>query len=187
MSPATEDHKNWPAHLVAVAKNWFSRHFWITTVCILMSTFAGALWTASLAVGDRWTNTINRLDGEITALLVQRSEFSETYDLIHQKFGRDQNLPEIDEVHRMIESVRKTRTVLAALEAPTNKIVRTREEYQAALSELMGALNRYRKTPDTYLNIFNAFQDEANEAGALRDAVEIYTAGGIRSLWGTIF
>lgn len=173
--------------LFSRAKSFVAKHFYVTTIVILLSAFSGATYTISLAVEAQWENSINRLDSSFEQVIENRNKFSSTFTLTHQSFARTEILPQRQLFLAMADDVRSTSLALADMQAPTWRIDRNRRAYRSALQQLLGAINQYDETAYDYAVLFNAFQTEANIAGDLRDAVEVYTAGGLRSLWGTLF
>jgi len=153
----------------------------------LIGAIAGLIYAVGSVVGPQWTQTIERLNSQYVAVADNRASFSESFVQVHQNFAVSEVLPAKADVSQMSDDVRGTLDALSRLEAPTWRIDRNRRSYRQSIDSLLGAINVYDGSPEQYLILLNAFQTEANRGGDLLDAVEVYTAGGLRSLWGTVF
>lgn len=168
---------------VELAKSALAKYAFVA----LISAFSGLIYAVGSVVGPQWTQTIERLNSQYVVVADSRSDFSETFVQIHQEFAVSKDLPTEADITLMSDDVRGTLDALSRLEAPTWRIDRNRRSYRQSIDNLLGAINVYDGSPDQYQTLLNAFQTEANRGGDLLDAVEVYTAGGFRSLWGTVF
>jgi hypothetical protein len=175
-------HGSGPAAL-GLLKSFLAR----CSIVFLVGSFAGLIYALGSVVGPQWTQTIERVNSQYVVVAESRADFSEAFVQVHQGFAISTVLPTSIEISRMSDDVRGTLDALSRIEAPTLRIDRNRGAYRRSIDSLLGAINVYDGSPDQYQILLNAFQTEANRGGDLLDAVEAYTAGGFRSLWGTVF
>ena len=158
------------------AKVWLA----LKVLLILVGLVAAVIYatnTTRIAAIENVTNNFSQVSAAQGHLL------SKTEAIISDVY-RTNTLPEADELYSVRESASNVLAALSGFSAPNRSIRQERDEYRRALERLMGSINAYSESIESYQAVQNASVMVVSAGGDFRDAVERFTGSTWYSFWG---
>lgn len=161
-----------------IAKVWFFLKLLAVLaalgVALIYATNATRL-EAIKSVKDDFT-AISTMHGE----LIQRTE-----PVISSTFTENVT-PSQNELIEVRESAARLLAALSGFEAPNDDLRDAREAYRRVIERLLGSINAYDGSIESYKNFQNASVGVVNKGGELRATVEEFTSSTWTSFWGAL-
>ena len=164
------------AHLKRFGKVW--------TFISLVSAVAGMFGAVLYATNSTRLAALENVSASYLVVSRAQGDLLSDTRVVISGVVAGETLPTSAEFQSVERSADALLVALAGFEAPTNRIRQSRDAFARTLEDLLGSLNLYDGTLESYIQVQNDSVLAANVGGEFRKQVQEFTGSTWRSFWG---
>jgi hypothetical protein len=152
----------------------------------VLAVLAGVGVALIYATNATRLEAISSVKDDFTAISLRHGELLQrTEPLISSTFAENVT-PSPNDLIEVRESAASLLAALSGFEAPSDDLRDAREAYRRVIERLLGSINAYDGSIESYKDFQNASVKVVNKGGDLRVAVEDFTSSTWTSFWGAL-
>lgn len=174
----TKLEKFFQKHAKAIARCWF----FLKVLTVLVGLGVALIY----ATNATRLEAINSVEDDFTAIASMHGELLQRTELVISSTFVENAPPSKDELIEVRKSAVRLLAALSGFEAPNDDLRNAREAYRRVIERLLGSINAYDGSIESYKHFQNASVEVANTGGELRATVEDFTSSTWTSFWGAL-